>query len=80
MGLKGACPSVSSQAEVKKIGDWFTLSTCSGGQPNSQKGPSTPDGAGTNTKRTNTRQKWTQEDYIEVTFCYHKAKHTPVKV
>ncbi|RMX44471.1 hypothetical protein pdam_00006085 [Pocillopora damicornis] len=32
---------------------------------------------GTNTKRTNTRQKWTQEDYIEVTFCYHKAKAHP---
>ena len=43
----------------------------------SQQGPSTPERAGTNTDRRNTRPKSTREDYIEVMFCYYKAKADP---
>ena len=43
----------------------------------SQQGPSTPERAGTNTDRRNTRQEWTRKDYIEVMFCYYKAKTDP---
>ena len=79
-GQQGACPSASGQAEVEK------LSTDLPSQPAvaanrseslSQQSPSTPERAGTNTDRRNTRQKWTREDYIEVMFCYYKAKADP---
>ena len=79
-GQQGARPSVSGQAEVKKlatdlpsqpaVADNLTESL-------SQQGPSTPERAGNNTDRRNTRQKWTREDYIEVMFCYYKAKADP---
>ena len=57
-GQQGARPSVSGQAEDEK------LSTDLPSQPAvaeslSQQGPSTPERAGTNTDRRNTRQKWT---------------------
>ena len=42
-----------------------------------QQGPSTLERPATNVDRRNTRQKWTREDYIEVMFCYYKAKADP---
>ena len=79
-GQQGARPPGSDQAEVEK------LSTDLPSQPSvetnpteslSQQGPSTPEHPATNTDRRNTRQKWTREDYIEVMFCYYKAKADP---
>ena len=77
VGQQGACPSVSGQGEVEKLATDLPSQPAVVANPIeslSQKGPSTPDRAGTNTERTNTRQKWTREDYIEVMFGCYKTK------
>ena len=80
VGQQRARPPVSDQAEVEK------LSTGLPSQPSveanrteslSQEGLSTLERPATNADIRNTRQKWTREDYIEVTFCYYKAKTDP---
>ena len=79
-GQQGARPSASGQAEVEKLSTDLPSQPAVAANPTeslSQQGPSTPERAGTNTDRRNTRQKWTREDYIEVVFCYYKAKADP---
>ena len=79
-GQQGARPSVSGQAEVEKLSTDLPSQPAVAANPSlslSQQGPSTPERAGTNTDRRNTRHKWTREDYIEVMFCYFKAKADP---
>ena len=69
---QGVCPSVSGQAEVQKLATDLPSPPAVAANPTeslSQEGPSSPDRAGSNTKRTKTRQKWTREDYIEIMFC-----------
>ena len=71
-GHQGVRPSVSGQAEVQKLATDLPSPPAVAANPTeslSQEGPSSPDRAGSNTKRTNTRQKWTREDYTEVMFC-----------
>ena len=71
-GHQGARPSVSGQAEVEKLATDLPPPPAVAANPTgslSQEGPSSPDRAGSNTKRTNTRQKWTREDFTEVMFC-----------
>ena len=79
-GQQGARPSVSGQAEFEKLSTDLPSQPAVAANPSlslSQQGPSTPERAGTNTDRRNTRHKWTREDYIEVMFCYFKAKADP---
>ena len=79
-GQQGAYPSVSSQSEVEKLATDLPSQPAVADYPTeslSQQGPSTPERGGSNTDRRNTRQKWTREDYIEVMFCYYKAKADP---
>ena len=79
-GQPGARPSASGQAEVEKLSTDLPSQPAVAANPNeslSQQGSSTPERAGTNTDRRNTRQKWTREDYIEVMFCYYKANADP---
>ena len=67
-GQQGARPSTSGQAEVEKLSSDLPSQPAVAANPTeslSQQGPSTPERAGTNTDRRNTRQKWTREDYIE---------------
>ena len=69
---QGARPSVSGQAEVEKLATDLPSPPAVAAIPTeslSQEGTSSPDRVGSNTKRTNTRQKWTREDYTEVMFC-----------
>ena len=76
-GQQGARPSVSGQAEVEKLSTDLPSQPAVAANPSeslSQQGPSTPERAGTNTDRRNTRQKWTREDYIEVMFLYYNKK------
>ena len=71
---------MSGQAEVEKLATDLPSQPAVADNPTeslSQQGPSTPEWAGTNTVSRNTRQKWTQEDYIEVMFCYYKAMADP---
>ena len=71
-GHQGVCPSVSGQAEVQKLATDLPSPPAVAANPTeslSQEGPSSPDRVGRNTKRTNTRQKWTREDFTEVMFC-----------
>ena len=79
-GQQGARPSVNGQAEVDKLATDLPSQPAVADNPTeslSQQGPSTPEQAGTNTDRRNTRQKWTREDYIEIMFYYCKAKADP---
>ena len=79
-GQQGARPPVSDQAEVEKLSTDLPSQPSVEANPTeslSQQGPSTPEHPATNTDRRNTRQKWTREDYIEVMFCYYKAKADP---
>ena len=79
-GARGARPSVNGQGEVEKVSTDLPSQPAVAANPSlslSQQGPSTPERAGTNTDRRNTRHKWTREDYIEVMFCYFKAKADP---
>ena len=79
-GARGARPSVNGQGEVEKLSTDLPSQPAVAANPSlslSQQGPSTPERAGTNTDRRNTRHKWTREDYIEVMFCYFKAKADP---
>ena len=69
---QGARPSVSGQAEVEKLATDLPSPLAVAANPTeslSQVGTYSPDRVGSNTKRTNTRQKWTREDYTEVMFC-----------
>ena len=71
---------MSGQAEVEKLSTDLPSQPAVAANPSeslSQQGPSTPERAGTNTDGRNTRQKWTREDYIEVMFCFYKAKADP---
>ena len=45
----------------------------------SQQGPSRQEGPTINMVKKIIKQKWTREDYIEVMFCYYKAKADPKK-
>ena len=75
-GQQGVCPSVSDQAEVEKLSIDLPSQPSVEANPNeslSQQGPSTLERPATNVDRRSTRQKWTREDYIEVTFCYYMA-------
>ena len=79
-GQQGARPSVSDQAEVEKLSTDLPSQPSVEANPNeslSQQGPSTLERPATNVDRRNTRQKGTREDYIEVMFCYYKAKADP---
>ena len=76
-GARGARPSVNGQGEVEKLSTDLPSQPAVAANPSlslSQQGPSTPERAGTNTDRRNTRQKWTREDYIEVMFLYYNKK------
>ena len=81
VGQQGARPSASGQAEVEKLSTDLPSQPEVAANPNeslSQQGPSTPERAGTNTYRRNTRQKWSREDYFEVMFWYYyKGKADP---
>ena len=71
---------MSDQAEVETLSTDLPSQPSFEANPNeslSQQGPSTQERPGTNVDRRNTRQKWTREDYIEVMFCYYKAKADP---
>ena len=71
---------MSDQAEVEKLfTDLPSQASVEANQNESlsQQGPSMLEPPATNVDRINTRQKWTQEDYIEVMFCYYKAKADP---
>jgi len=79
-GQQGARPPVSDQAEVEKLSTDLPSQASEEANPNeslSQQGPSTLERPATNVDRRNTRQKWTREDYIELMFCYYKAKADP---
>ena len=79
-GQQGARPPVSDQAEVEKLSTDLPSQPSVEANPNeslSKQGPSTLERPATNVDRRNTRQKWTREDYIEVMFCYYKAKADP---
>ena len=82
-GQQGACPSICGHAKVEKLATDLPSQTAEAANPTeslSQKSPSIQDRVGTNTKRTNSGQKWKCKDYIDVMFCYHKAKADPMKV
>ena len=79
-GQQGARPPVSDQDEVEKLFTYLPSQPSVEANPNeslSQQGPSTLERPTTNVDGRNTRQKWTREDYIEVMFCYYKAKADP---
>ena len=81
-GQQGARPSVSGQAEVEKLSTDLPSQPAVAANPSeslSQQGPSTPERAGTNTDRRNTRQNWTREDYIERS-TITRQRQTPMKV
>ena len=71
---------MSDQAEVEKLSTDLPSQPSVEANPNeglSRQGPSMLERPATNIDRRNTRQKWTREDYIEVMFCYYKAKADP---
>ena len=79
-GQQGARRPVSDQAEDEKLSTDLPSQPSVEANPNeslSQEGPSTLERPATNVDRRNNRQKWTREDYIEVMFCYYKAKADP---
>ena len=79
-GQQGARPPVSDQAEVEKLSTDLPSQPSVEANPNeslSERGPSTLERPATNVDRRNIRQKGTREDYIEVMFCYYKAKADP---
>ena len=83
-GQQGVRPSVSGQAEVKKLATDLPSQPAVADNPTeslSQQGPSTPEWAGNNTGRRNTKQKWTREDYGTLKSCsvITRQRRTPVK-
>ena len=73
---------MSGQAEVEKLSTDLPSQPAVAANPSrslSQQGPSTPERAGTNRDRRNTRQKWTREDYIERS-TITRQRQTPMKV
>ena len=79
-GQKGARPLVSGQAEDEKLTTDLPSQPTLEVNPNenfSQQGPSTTEIPANDVVKENTRQKWTEEDYMKVMFCYYKAKTNP---
>ena len=74
-GQQGVRPQVNGEAEIEwKLSTDLPSEPVVAANPTEGQGPSTPERAGTNT---DSRQKWTREDYIEGVFCYYKAKAEP---
>ena len=77
---KGARSPVSGQAEDEKLATNLYSQPTLEVNPNEifpQQGPSRQERPTINIVKKINRQKWTKEDYIEVMFCYYKAKADP---